>query len=267
MTGWQWVTGGFRLLRRQPVALLALTFLNLVLLSVSSIVPLIGPLLPMVLSPVFAVGLMHGMRHADGGGVPTPWMLFEGFRVAGGRAWKPLMVLGALNAGATLGALALAALADGGALLELAAGQPSETPVAVGDALVTAIFVFLIAYTPVQIAFWYAPLFIAWHRIGVAKALFFSFIAVTRNIRAFVVYAAGWFALALAVSLLVQMLMRAFEGSAMLLSWVLSPLSLLVLAALYCSFWPTYRDAVARADGRSNVTAIDQRSDGTPPEP
>ena len=32
--------------------------------------------------------------------------------------------------------------------------------------------------------------------------------------------------------------------SPLLISLVLSPLSLVVLAALYCSFWPTYRDAV-----------------------
>ncbi len=30
----------------------------------------------------------------------------------------------------------------------------------------------------------------------------------------------------------------------MLMSAILSPLSLVVLSALYCSFWPTYRDAV-----------------------
>lgn len=246
MTGWRWVTGGFRLLRRQPVALLALTFLNIVLLSVSSVVPLIGPMLPMVLSPVLAVGLMHGMRCADGGGMPTPWMLFEGFRVAGGRAWKPLLLLGVLNAAATLGALALAALADGGTLLELAAGPaPPDAAPPVGDSLVMAVLVFLLAYTPVQIAFWYAPLFVAWHGIGVGKALFFSYIAVLRNLRAFVVYSAGWFALALVVSLAIQALVVALQGSALLLSWVISPLSLIALAALYCSFWPTYRDAVA----------------------
>ena len=33
-------------------------------------------------------------------------------------------------------------------------------------------------------------------------------------------------------------------GSPMLLSAVMSPLSLVLLTAVYCSFWPTYRDAV-----------------------
>ncbi len=246
MTGWRWVASGFRLLRRQPVALLALNFLNLVLLTFSSIVPLIGPLLPMVLSTVFAVGLMSGMRAADSGMMPTPWMLFEGFRANGGRAWKPLLVLGVINAFATVGALALASLADGGLLFNLAAGtiaaQPTE-PVT-GTALAGAIIMFLIAYTPVQIAMWYAPLFVAWHGLSVPKALFFSFVAVLRNLRAFFVYGTGWFALVMALSLLVQVLVSAMGQSALLLSWMLSPVSLIVLSALYCSFWATYRDVV-----------------------
>lgn len=247
ITGWRWVASGFLLLRRQPVALLALNFLNLVLLTFSSMVPLVGTLLPMALSTVFTVGLMSGMRAADGGATPTPWMLFDGFRAAGGRAWKPLLVLGVINATATLGALALSSLADGGALLHLAAGtvaaQPSRP--AEGMEMVGAIILFLIAYTPVQTAMWYAPLFVAWHGMTVPKALFFSFVAVLRNLRAFFFYATGWFALVIGLSLLIQILVSAMGASAMLLSWVLSPVSLIVLSALYCSFWATYRDVVA----------------------
>lgn len=247
ITGWRWVTSGFLLLRRQPVAMLALNFLNLVLLTFSSMVPLVGTLLPMALSTVFAVGLMSGMRAADSGVMPTPWMLFDGFRAGGGRAWKPLLVLGVINALATLGALALSALADGGALLHLAAGTIAAQPArpAEGMEMVGAIMLFLLAYTPVQTAMWYAPLFVAWHGMNVPKALFFSFVAVLRNLRAFFFYAAGWFALVIGLSLLVQMLVSAMGASAVLLSWVLSPVSLIVLSALYCSFWATYRDVVA----------------------
>lgn len=247
LSGWRWVASGFALLRRQPVALLALNFLNLVLLTFSSMVPLVGTLLPMALSTVFAVGLMTGMRAADNGVMPTPWMLFAGFSAGGGRAWKPLLVLGVINAVCTLGALVLSALADGGVLLHLAAGSIAGQPPrpAEGMEMVGAILLFLVAYTPVQTAMWYAPLFVAWHGMSVPKALFFSFVAVLRNLRAFFVYASGWFALVTALSLLIQMLVTAMGASALLLSWVLSPLSLIVLSALYCSFWATYRDVVA----------------------
>ncbi|MBW6494936.1 MAG: hypothetical protein K0B16_10360 [Burkholderiaceae bacterium] len=246
-SGWRWVASGFLLLRRQPVALLALNFLNLVLLTFSSMVPVVGTMLPMALSTVFAVGLMSAMRAADSGVMPTPWMLFDGFRADGGRAWKPLLVLGVINAVATLGALTLSSLTDGGVLLHLAAGTIASQPArpAEGMEMVGAILLFLLAYTPVQTAMWYAPLFVAWHGMNVPKALFFSFVAVLRNLRAFFIYATGWFALVVALSLLIQMLVSAMGSSALLLSWVLSPVSLIVLSALYCSFWATYRDVVA----------------------
>lgn len=243
VTGWRWVIDGLRVLRRQPIALLAITFLNLLLLSLSVLVPLVGSIAPLVLTPALMVGVMHAIRSADRGEMPTPMALFTAFRDGG--AWRPLLVLGVVNALATVGALALAALADDGTLLRLATGQlgSDDAPVAEG-ALMTAAIVFLLVYAPVQMAMWYAPLFVAWHRTPVVRALFFSLVAVWRNRRAFVVYAFGWFAIALAASLGIRVLQLALGASPVLLSMVLSPLSLVLITAVYCSFWSTYRDAV-----------------------
>lgn len=246
--GWRWVADGFRLLRRQPIALLAITFMNLLLLSASVLVPLVGSIAPLVLAPVLMVGLMHAVRSADQGTTPTPAMLFAGFRDDGGRRWKPLLLLGAVNALATVVALALAAVADDGTLMRLATGQiPSDDPAVSDGALVIAALVFLLAYAPVQMAMWYAPLFVAWHRTPVAQALFYSLVGVWRNRRAFVVYAIGWFGIALAGSLLVRVLQMALGSSPFLLSMLLSPLSLLLITAVYCSFWSSYRDPVSGA--------------------
>jgi len=222
--GWRWVADGFRLLRRQPIALLAITFMNLLLLSASVLVPLVGSIAPLVLAPVLMVGLMHAVR------------------------WKPLLLLGAVNALATVAALALAAVADEGTLMRLATGQIHSDDPAVSDgALVIAALVFLLTYAPVQMAMWYAPLFVAWHRTPVAQALFYSLVGVWRNRRAFVVYAIGWFGIALAGSLLVRVLQMALGSSPFLLSMLLSPLSLLLITAVYCSFWSSYRDPVSGA--------------------
>ncbi|RPH65472.1 MAG: hypothetical protein EHM83_06320 [Burkholderiales bacterium] len=244
-TGWRWVTDGFRVLRRQPIALLAITFLNLLLLSVSVLVPLVGSIAPLVLTPALMVGLMHAIRSADRGEMPTPIMLLAAFREDGGRAWRPLLVLGVFNALSTVAALALAAIADGGTLMRLATGQiGADDPSVPEGALMIAAISFLLVYVPVQIAMWYAPLFIAWHRTPVAKALFFSFVGVWRNRRAFVVYAFGWFGIALAASMMIRLLQLALGANPVLLSMLLSPLSLLLITAVYCSFWSTYRDAV-----------------------
>ncbi len=244
-TGWRWVMDGFRVLRRQPIALLAITFMNLLLLSVSVLIPLVGSIAPLVLTPALMVGLMHAMRGADSGQMPTPLALFVAFREEGGGRWRPLLVLGVLNALSTVAALALAAVADDGTLMRLATGQIGSDDESVSEgALLVAAIVFMLVYAPMQMAMWYAPLFVAWHRTPVARALFFSLVAVWRNRRAFVVYAIGWFAIALAASLAIRLLQLALGASPVLLSMLLSPLSLALITAVYCSFWPTYRDAV-----------------------
>ena len=56
--GWQWVLKGFALVRRQPLPILSLTFLYLMMLTAPSIIPSIGGLLPLLLTPLLAVGLV-----------------------------------------------------------------------------------------------------------------------------------------------------------------------------------------------------------------
>lgn len=250
-TGWRWVRDGFSLLRRQPIALLAITFLNLMLLSLSVVIPLVGAVSPLVLTPALMVGLMHAVRSAEAGRMPSPGLLFAGFRDAGGTAWRPLLVLGGFNAAATLAALALATLADGGTLMRLATGQAGADEVGADDSsMLYAAIVFVLVYTPIQMAMWYAPLFAAWHKVPPAKALFFSFFAVWRNKWAFLVFGAGWFAVAFLASLAVRLLDSLLGDSPVLLSMLLSPLSLVLITAVYCSFWASYRDAVVDAQTR-----------------
>jgi hypothetical protein len=79
----------------------------------------------------------------------------------------------------------------------------------------------------------------------VGKALFFSLAAVMRNKWPFLQFSIAWGVVALVSSLLVQVLRAALGASPMALSIVLSPLSLIILTALYASFWPSYRDVVS----------------------
>lgn len=245
--GWRWVARGFALLRRQPIALLAITFLNLLLLSLSVLIPFVGSIAPLVLAPALMVGLMRAVGTADEGGMPLPTMLFAAFREDGGRALRPLLLLGIVNAVATMLALALAALFDGGALMQLAVGNLEEAESAALDEvdLWLAAATFVTAYLPVQMAMWYAPLFVAWHRVPPVKSLFFSLLAVWRNRGAFLVYGIGWFAIAFAGSLVVRAVQGAFGSHPLAMSMILSPLSLALITVIYCSFWPTYREPVS----------------------
>jgi hypothetical protein len=111
--------------------------------------------------------------------------------------------------------------------------------------------IFGLLYAPVQMALWLAPAFVAWHGMTPGKALFYSLVAVWRNRWAFLVYMLGWFGVAVIASLLIQMAKGLMGGTAMTL--LLSPVSMVMLCALYCSFWPTYRDLV-----RSGVNSQDR---------
>lgn len=262
-TGLRWVIDGFRVVRRQPLALTAISFLNLALMGLSMIIPIVGSLGPLVLTPLFMVGMMKAARMADQGQSPSPLTLFAAFRDDSGRAWKPLMVLGAINAAATIAAMAAAAAVGGEALFEAITGRMTPNGPQADDAtLLAAAGVFLIIYLPVQLATWYAPLFIAWDRVPLLKSMFFSIAAILRNKWAFLAYAFGWLGFAVLATLGLRILATMMSGSPLLLSLVLTPLWLIGLTAVYCSFWVTYRDAVDLAGPQRTPEASDR--DPTP---
>lgn len=241
--GWRWVLEGFRLLAMRPVAVLGLTVLFLFTLVVPTMFPLIGGFAPLLLTPALALGFMQAVRNVQAGRMPSPWTLYAGFTEQGGQIWRPLLILGILNAALTAAVLSLTMLADGGTLFRIASGTIDPDDAALQQAsLAYAALVFLLLYMPVQMAMWYAPVFVGWHRVPPVKALFFSLIAVWRNKGAFFVYATGWFVVAIAMSIALQLLRAALPAGLMPL--LLSPLSLVMLGSLYCSFWPSYRDVI-----------------------
>lgn len=246
--GWQWIREGFGLLRKQPLPLLSITLLYLLLLTLPSILPEVGGFLPLLLTPILAVGLMSALMAAEQGRVPPPRLLLQGFRADQRRALKPLLVLGGLNLIATLGALLIASLIDDGTLMRLVTGRLERDDPGLGEVdLLLAAGGFLVLYTPLQMALWFAPLFVAWHRLAPVQAMFYSLVAVWRNRAAFAVYALAWLGIGLAISLAIQLIARTLDPGPLLLSLVLSPLSLAMLAALYASTWISYRDTIREA--------------------
>jgi hypothetical protein len=241
--GWKWVIEGFGLLRRHPLALLGLTVLFLFTIVLPTVIPVLGGFAPLLLTPALSVGYMQAVRTAESGRMPTPWTLYDGLRAQKGRGARPLLMLGLINCLLTVAVLAFTMVADGGTLFRIATGAIAADDPALGErGLVFAAVVFLMLYTPVQMAMWYAPVFVAWHRLSPVQALFYSLVGVWRNKGAFMLYMTGWFGVAVALSVAVQIAKPLLPGS--LLPLFLSPLSLIMLSALYCSFWPSYRDVV-----------------------
>lgn len=242
--GFYWLSEGIRLLRRQPIGLLALTFLALMLMYLPTVLPAIGPLVSMALVPALYVGLMTAMQTAERGQMPSPTMLFAAFRAQNGKLWPRLLTLGLINAVATITVLAFSSLffsTDIGSMtMDESTAEIERDP----SAFVTPALVFIALYTPVQMAFWYAPLFVAWHDQPIGKSLFFSLAAVWRNKWSFVTMLMGLLGGLFALMFALRIVVTALGLSPAGVSVLLSPLSLVALAALYCTFWVTYRDVV-----------------------
>src|SRR5204862_7266913 len=146
----------------------------------------------------------------DRGGLLRPSLLLSGFRSGLGT----LMLLGALSLVSIVVGLGIASLADSGALMTLilSGQQPSVEAMQDGSVL-NAMLVAALAATPVAMAFWFAPVLVAWSRIGAAQSLFYSFFAVWRNWRACLRHGA---VLALAVAVcLVHITFAALAAGAM----------------------------------------------------
>ena len=245
--GWRWVTAGLKLLIGQPITIIGLTTLFVLALVLPTIIPLVGGFAPLVLTPILSVGFMQAVRDAQAGERITPLMLFSGFKANKGTLIKPLLMLGAINCILTVAVLAASMLADGGTLFRIATGATGTEDQTLPDSgMVYSAAVFGLLYAPVQMAMWFAPIFVAWHGLHPVKSLFYSLVAVWRNRWPFMVYMLGWFSIAVAWSVLIQVLKFAINDS--LLTLLLTPISLAMLGALYCSFWPVYRDLVIEAD-------------------
>ncbi len=239
--GWRWILGGFAIYRRNPLMLSMLLMAYWFSMILLNVLPVVGLLAASLAMPGLSVGLMQAARNVDRGaqiGLPT---LFESFRDNP----RTLIAQGALYLCCTLGALGISALIDGGDLVRYLTADNTAERVAVEDAdlrwsamLVTAMLL------PVMMAYWFGPVLAAWHRMPLAKSLFFSFIACWMNWRPFLTYGIGLFLLAgVLPGLLLLIPVLIFPGSAeALVAIVTVPMFLIVAPIVFASFYASYRD-------------------------
>jgi hypothetical protein len=241
-TGLRWIKQGIRLFFRQPLAMSGLFFMFMAVLSVASLIPLIGSLLALVMLPAATLGLMAASQQAEQGKFPMPTILITAFRAGRQRA-RAMLVLGGLYPLCFMAVLGLSALCDGGyfAELYLFGGRIDEELVSDPD-FQLAMWVAALLYAPMSMLFWHAPALVHWHEVQPVKSLFFSALACWKNKGAFLVYALGWMALLICAGLLVALSTRAL-GSPGVAAAVMLPLSLVLAAMFFSSIYGTFRDS------------------------
>jgi hypothetical protein len=240
-SGWRWLATGFAIFRRNPPILSLLVVIYWFTVIFLNVLPVIGAFAASLVIPGLSVGLMQAARNLERGqavGVPT---LYGGLR----ENTRTLLALGALYLVATLGILGMSTIIDGGDLLRymLASNRAERAAVEDADFTLPALFV-LVLMVPVLMAWWFAPMLAAWHRLTLGRALFFSFVACWMNWRAFVAYgAAVLIAVGVVPGVLLGLLLLLMPGAAGVLSGLFMVLMALVGAPIiFASFYASYRD-------------------------
>lgn len=253
-TGVQWVRSGVRTFLRQPLAMSGLFFMFMAAVSVLSLVPLVGTAVSIALVPAATLGLMAATREAEQGRFPMPSQLIAGFR-GGPQRTQAMLALGGLYALALLLVLGLVTVLGGdlpapvpapaadGAGGAGGAGGAEVTPEMVGAAFGRpGMWIAMLAYLPVLMAFWHAPPLVFWHGVKPVKSLFFSLVACWSNKAALFFFTIGWIAVFMITGLILGLL-GTLLGGAQALQIVVYPIVLFMASMFHTSLWFTFRDS------------------------
>lgn len=233
--GLAWIREGFAIFRKQPGGLMLLMLAYLVAGILLGIIPLLGQFLPMVMAPVFTAVFVQACAAADRQQRLTPEMLRPIFQKP---AFPRLAGLGALFVLVlALFALLFAAVVGGDTMRRLAEAQlQPEAAAANGNFGWAMLAVFLLSL-PASMAMLFAAPLIFWQRMGVGKALFYSFFAVWRALRAFLLFFLSWVAVVMLASNLVLLVF----GQNLLGKALLQSLLMVIVMVVQCSVYAAYR--------------------------
>lgn len=234
-TGWDWIKQGFGLFRKQPIGLATL-FLGYLLVTLAiGIIPVLGQVLPVILAPVFSVAFMQACAYIDRDVRVLPNLLMSGFRKP---VFLTLFQLGLLYLLVAAIAIGATALVDGGVFWELITGELDPRSEAARQApLGLALTLAVAIYIPAAMAFCFSAPLIFWQNMSLVKAIFFSFFAVLRAFKSFLVFTLSWFGLMIFLSNLLLALFGKTQAPVLLAL----PLSVILAIIMHCSFYASYR--------------------------
>ncbi len=240
-TGITWVKLGIRTFFRQPLALSGLFFMFLAVMSLASMVPLIGLGLAMALLPACTLGLMAASKEAHEGNFPMPLVFLSAFR-AGRQQLRAMLMLGVMYGVALAVVMGITALFDGGHFAaSYLAGSAPTIEMARDSGSRTAMLVFLMLQLPLSLMFWHAPALVHWHHVPPLKSVFFSLVACMRNFWAFTLFGLAWMAITMALIVCISLL-AGLMGDAQVAGVVLVPGTLMIAAMIFTSTYFSFRD-------------------------
>ena len=241
--GWQWVVDGFALFRKSPAMWMALTIALALIWVVSLVIPLLGPLLFTLLTPVFFAGLMTGCRAVENGEMLEIRHLFTGFK----QQAAPLVTIGGVYLVGTVVVMGIVLIAAGGSMLPTVlskgAGADIETLRAALRSLAIALAIGAAAYLPLVMLIWFAPPLVIFGEMAPVAAMKLSFSACLRNTAPFLVYGLVVLGMWLVMSLPAA---AGIIGSLLVAALLIASIPLLI-----CSVYASYKDIFIAPRGAS----------------
>lgn len=237
-----WVKLGMQTFLKQPLALAGLFFIFMAVMSVATMLPIVGLPLAMTLLPAATLGLMAATREATQGKFPMPLILFTAFR-AGPVKVRAMLMLGAMYAAGFMLAMGGSYLVDGGGFARLYLGGSTPTAELLQSPdFQTAMWVFIGLHLPLSLMFWHAPALVFWHDLPPLKSMFFSIVACFRNFWAFAVFGVTWMGSIVVVILAIGTLGNVMDNPG-LSGMLLFPALMLLASMFFTSLYFTYRDS------------------------
>lgn len=235
--GWIWVREGLLLFKRQPMAMFFWSLVTNMLINLSYLVPLLGQIALITATPLLTFIVLNAAHRIAKGEVIKVNSWLEPIKTS--EVKSPLLRLGVLYMLACLagGIIATMPYMDG-----ILAALPQDGQVI--DAQLYAVMrapmlTFTAIYIVISAIFWHAPALIGWHHIPIKKALFYSMVACWRNKLPFIAYGLCW-ALLYFLSNQLGHLLTAMGFSVNTAHLLITPVTLALMAIMYCSFYPIY---------------------------
>lgn len=233
-TGWLWIKQGFALFMKQPAGLTMLVIAYSFLMQLLSIIPWVGPVAAMILTPVFCIGFMRAYQGVESQQRVTLAVLFDGFRSP---ALPRLITLGALYLAAMAVMMGIFALNLGDVAMQVQKHQMTPEAALQQVNFGALLFWLLVIGVPAGMAYLLSPMLIYWQQMKVGKALFYSFFTIWRSLRAYLVFQLCW---VMIFMLVVQILAMIFGPSTtqLLVRALLFPVALVLYQ---CASYACYK--------------------------
>lgn len=238
ITGWHWLKQGAGLFRKQPAALTTLLFANILISIGISAVPLLGPMIAVILIPSFSMAFMKACLMIENGERVTPAVLLTGFRQP---VVKDLCKVGLIYLGVSLlMALVTRFAVDPGFWEQVArqgreGGQAGGAPQVAGSDILAMFMIFALDVAALMALCFAAPL-TYWQKMGPGKAVFYSFFAVVRSARVFIVLLLAWFAIFFGICMVITLLLGASNMTRVVIMWLIFLFILLLQCAMYAGY-------------------------------